>query len=113
MYHPAKVLNVLSHKDKGVISSDESTQAVLEMWDDNQFTFLVDEKISSSIKQEDIVLVDYRSSSNTTMIPNHKIIKIFDKETGEKIWSVYKDYHKKSKEKESIHSQQASRGYMG
>ena len=41
MYHPGKVIAVLSPADKGVRSSDSSVQATLRMWDDNVITMLV------------------------------------------------------------------------
>jgi len=60
MYHPGKVIDVFHPKDKHVKCSEGTTQATLEMWDENMFTFLVAENISSRIKPGDIALVDYR-----------------------------------------------------
>ena len=58
MYHPGKVLDVYSSKDKNVIG-DASIQATIMMWDENLFTFLVDPKLANKIKIGDIVRLDY------------------------------------------------------
>ena len=42
MYHPGKVIAIMSPKEKGVLSSDSSVQATMKMWDDNVLTMLVD-----------------------------------------------------------------------
>ena len=41
MYHPGKVVAVLSPKEKGIISSDISVQVTLRMWDENVLTMAV------------------------------------------------------------------------
>ena len=49
MYHPGKVLDVFNPKDKNIKCAEGTTQALIEMWDENMFTFLVAENIASKI----------------------------------------------------------------
>ena len=114
MYHPAKIIEILSNKDRNIKSSDETTQAVLEMWDENQFTFLVETSISKKLKKNDIVLVDYRPISEKIPIPNHTVVKILNGKLGQEVWKSYKRYHEKNKQ--SIQAQMPSnmsQNYMG
>jgi hypothetical protein len=97
MYHPGKVLEIFNSKDKSISSADESTQATLDMWDENIITFSVAPKIAGKIKKGDIALVDYRPVSDSIAIPKHIIIKILSGNKGKEIWSIYKDYLKKKK----------------
>ena len=114
MYHPAKVIEILSNKDKNIRASDDTTQAVLEMWDENQFTFLVDPIISKKIKKNDIVLVDYRPISEKTPVPNHKVVKIISGKLGQEVWKSYQRYHDKNKQNiQANYPGNMSQNYMG
>ena len=93
-FHPAKVINVIRPTDKNVKSSDESTQATLEMWDENLFTFLVEPKIADDVKESSIVLVDY-TPIDKMPIPSHKVVKVIKGKEGEEIWKKYREFHKK------------------
>jgi len=97
MYHPGKVLEIFNSKDKSISSADESTQATLDMWDENIITFVVAPKIAGKIKKGDVALVDYRPFSNNLAMPKHVIIKILSGNKGKELWSIYKDYLKKKK----------------
>ncbi len=99
MYHPGKVLKVFSPSNKDVISSDLSTQALVEMWDENVFTVLVHDTLANSIKEGDIVLVDYPSPTPQNMRPKNVITKILKKDSAKDLWNRYKNYHKKRKNK--------------
>lgn len=99
MYHPGRVLEVFSFKDKQIKSCDATTQAMCEMWDENILTFLVDPKIADDIKVGDIVLVDYRPSPQAP-VPRHTVIKILDKERGERVWKCYKRYYEQKRKRE-------------
>ncbi len=110
MYHPGKVLEVFNPKDKGVKCSEGTTQAIMEMWDENMFTFLVADNIANKIKQGDIALVDYRIVSEKVPVARQVVIKVFDKEKGKRVWGKYKDYH--NKKKEQIQPTKMP-GYMG
>ncbi len=98
MYHPGKVLEVLSNLDKNIKSSDDSTQAIIEMWDENQFTFLVAQTLSKKLKKGDVVLVDYRPMSDKLPIPNHTIVKILGNKLGQDVWRQYTKFHEKNKQ---------------
>jgi len=74
MYHVAKVLKVIS-TNRDVISADNYTQAMLEMWDENVITVLVHPMLAKEIKENDIVLVDYRPKKGSPA-PNMVVCKI-------------------------------------
>lgn len=87
MFHPGKILGVYKEKN--------NTQASIEMWDENLFTFHVSPAIADKIKKDDIVLVDYRPLSDKVPIPKQTIIKIISPK--DNIWKVYKSYYSKKK----------------
>ena len=97
MYHPGKVLDVFNNKDKEILSSDDSTQAMVEMWDGNLLTLMVHNNISDKIKVEDVVLVDYRPKEKLP-VPNHVIIKILKGDKAKNVWSAYKKRLEKGKQ---------------
>lgn len=105
MYHPGKVLKIFSSKEREV-KGDATTQALVEMWDENLFTFLVDAKIAGDVKEGDIVLVDYTSASQSSHIPRHVIVKILRGKTADTIWKEYKKYD--DKKRKAIAKQAAS-----
>lgn len=94
MYHPGKVLEVFVGKD--VHASDSSAQAMLEMWDENLITVLVEKKLAPKMRKEDIVLVDYRPMKDKPA-PNLTVTKILKGDTGKSTWKTYKDFHRKRK----------------
>lgn len=94
-YHPGIVLEVIFPKEKEVESSDNSVQAVVETWDENIITYLVDPRISDKIKAGDVVLIDYNPTSEQPFRPRQLIIKILHGEKGRKIWEAYKEYFKR------------------
>lgn len=108
-YHVGRVLEILSEKDTE--SSDLSVQAVVETWDENIITYLVDPKIKDKIKVGDIVLIDYNPTEKQPFRPKEIIIKILPNEKGEKIWNYYKEFfRKRPKIKLSVPEQQS---YIG
>jgi hypothetical protein len=94
-YHPGKVLEILSPSDKEVKSSDSQVQAVVETWDENIITYLVDPKLTGKISVGDIVLIDYNPTAEQPFRPKEVIVKILEGEKGKKIWESYKEYSKK------------------
>lgn len=112
MFHPGKVIEILSNKDKSVLSSDETTQVVLEMWDENILTFLVDPKLSSKISKNDIVLVDYRPIDDKLNMPRHIVVKILRNKVAQNVWHNYKQHFEKQKLK-ALSTQQFQQNYMG
>jgi hypothetical protein len=98
MYHPGKVIEIFNSKDKNVKSADATTQALLEMWDENMITVLVEAQLSKDIKKGDIVLVDYRPLNNTPT-PRLTVTKILRGNSGKDTWNAYKDHFKKQKVK--------------
>jgi hypothetical protein len=107
MYHIGKVMKIL-RKGKDIVSSDGTVQATCGMWDDNQITFLVDGAIAEEIKENDIVLVDYRPMPQHNMpTPSQTIVKIIRGRTATELWESYKEYfEKKKKEQEPEYTKQ-------
>jgi hypothetical protein len=95
MYHPGKVIEVFS-KSKNVHSSDSTTQAMLEMWDENLITVLVEKKLNKQMKKQDVVLVDYRPM-NDKPVPRLIVVKVLKGKTATDTWKTYKDHHKNKK----------------
>ncbi|MCX8197657.1 MAG: hypothetical protein N3F07_00460 [Candidatus Micrarchaeota archaeon] len=109
MYHPGKVVAVLTPKDS--ISSDKSVQATLRMWDENVLTMAVDAKIASKIREGDIVLCDYRPEKGLSVpVPRNVVVKILRGKQAERMWHEYREMHEKRKRHESRESQQS---YIG
>ena len=113
MYHPGKVIEILSNGDKNIKSSDETTQAVVEMQDENQCTFLVEEKLNNKVKKGDIVLIDYRPISDKMLVPRHTVIKILNNKLGLEVWHSYKRYHEKNKAMSKGMQSNIAQQYMG
>jgi len=102
MFHVGKVVKVLGKNDKNVIAADYSTQALLEMWDDNIITLNVDEKLSSEIKEKDVVLVDYSPTIlGSSAVPKHTITKILRGKTGEDLLKEYQKFHRDRKKQDT------------
>ena len=113
MYHPGKVVAVISPKDKGTESSDSSVQATLRMWDENLLTMAVAPKIAPKIKEGDIVLADYRPLKGISVpVPTNVIVKILRGKTAEKVWQEYREVYEKKKRHERG-EKQAQQSYIG
>ena len=98
MYHPGKVIAVLSATDRNIISADTAVQATLRMWDENVLTMSVAPKIAPKIREGDLVLVDYRPDpAHQPPVPSHTIVKIIDGKKAESVWSTYRDMHDRQK----------------
>ena len=111
MYHPGKVIEVLSKKN--TISADSSVQAVLEMWDENVLTMLVDPKIAAKVKKGNFVLVDYRPQEKVPA-PRHVVVKVLSPAEGRRIWNRYKEFLATKKERAAIRTiEPPSRRYIG
>lgn len=110
MFHPGKITGIYRPKDKDVHSSDDSTQAMVEMWDDNLFTCMVEPKIAAKLKEGDVVLVDYRPLSEKSAVPRQVISKIVYKKKAQNLLEQYSDY--KRQRKQEVAKQQ-QKTYMG
>ncbi|MFH1255778.1 MAG: hypothetical protein V1494_00660 [Candidatus Diapherotrites archaeon] len=91
MFHMGKVSTVISPKSKEVLSSDSSTQAVVKMWDENLLTLLVEESIAQELKENDIVLVNYRPASKAggQAVPKMTVCKILRGKLAKKTWEEF------------------------
>ncbi|MBI5332185.1 MAG: hypothetical protein HZB65_01290 [Candidatus Aenigmarchaeota archaeon] len=98
MFHPGKVIEVFSPKHKKVQASDSTVQAMLDMWDENTLTVMVDKKLETGIRKDDIVLVDYTT-------PKLRVTKILRDEVAKSTWKQYKDHHQKRKQATAMQRQ--------
>jgi hypothetical protein len=113
MYHPGKVIAVLSSTDKSVLSSDATTQATLQMWDENVLTMIVAQKLASKIREGDIVLADYRPQKGLSVpVPSNIVVKILRGKAGDKVWHEYREVYDKRKKSER-NEKQAQQSYIG
>lgn len=113
MFHPGKVVSVLSAKEKGISSSDAGVQVTMRMWDDNVLTMAVAPKIASKVKEGDIVLADYTPEKGMSVpVPRHTVVKILSGKSAEKMWREYSAVHEKRKKHES-REQQVQQSYIG
>jgi hypothetical protein len=113
MYHPGKIIAVLSSKDRNIESSDSSTQATLRMWDDNVLTMLVAPKIAAKVRENDIVLADYRPTKGLSVpVPQNIVVKILRGKAADKVWQEYREVHEKRKKSERG-EKQAQQSYIG
>ena len=113
MYHPGKVIAVLSPSDKGVSSSDGTVQATLRMWDENVLTMLVDPKIAGKVKEGDLVLVDYRPEKGMSVpVPRNIVVKILRGKAADKMWREYREVYEKRKRHETK-EKEVQQSYIG
>ena len=92
MYHVGRVVELFSSEDKNVVAWDNSTQALLDMWDENLITLAIDPHISRHVKKNDILLVDY---SQTRTGPKMLAVKVLRGDVAKKTWDKYKQHFEK------------------
>jgi hypothetical protein len=90
LYHIGIVQHIIS-PGKGVVSSDESVQAVVRMWDANLLILGVDSKISKKVKKNDYVIADYTPLSPDSGNRKLTIIKVLSLDEGSSIWAEFQD----------------------
>ena len=113
MYHPGKVVAVLSPSDKGILSADASVQATLRMWDDNVLTMLVEPRLAKKVRAGDTVLCDYRPEKGMSVpVPRNTIVKILRGRQADRMWQEYREVHEKRNKRESK-EKQAQQSYIG
>ncbi len=115
MYHPGKVLDIFNNRDKNVHATDNTTQVMLEMWDENLITVLLEPSLDGKISRDDIVLVDYRPFANKP-VPKMIVTKILKGAKAKQTWKTYKDHHKKTKKPQMAQSMpriEARQPYVG
>ena len=113
MYHPGKVIAVLSPKDGKIASADSSVQATMRMWDENVLTMDVAPKIAAKIREGDIVLCDYRPAKGLSVpVPRNTIVKILKGKASERMWQEYREVYEKKK-KHDTKEKEAQQSYIG
>ncbi|MCX8197289.1 MAG: hypothetical protein N3G80_03175 [Candidatus Micrarchaeota archaeon] len=113
MFHPGKVIAVLSYSEKGIISSDKSVQVTMRMWDDNILTMDVAPKIAKQVREGDIVLCDYRPLRGLSVpVPRNLVIKILRSKSAERMWQEYREAYEKKKRREQ-HEKEPQQSYIG
>lgn len=97
MYHIGIIEYIVSPKTKGVVSADDSVQALVKMWDNNLLILPVHKKISSKIKKGQYVLNDYTPMSPTSRYRNLFVIKILPEKEGKAIWKRFQEEFERRK----------------
>lgn len=91
----------MSPDEKGSKFSDQTTQALVEMWDENLIIFKVSPAISREIKENDYVSVDYSPVAvGGAPVPKHEITAIINEQKAKKVWAKLKEkFEQKKNEK--------------
>jgi hypothetical protein len=110
MYHIGKVVEIFAGEDKNIVAFDNSTQALLDMWDENMITLGIDPHISKSLKKSDIVLVDYTATQTG---PRMLVVKILRGEIGTRAWKQYKDQYEKMRAGKTPMRGPSKQSYVG
>jgi hypothetical protein len=112
MYHPGKVIDIFHNNDKNIHAVDSTVQAMLEMWDENLITVLVDPVLNTKVSKDDVVLVDYRPFENKA-VPKMIVTKILKGSKAKQTWKIYKDQYKKMKKPQSMPRIESRQPYVG
>ena len=112
MFHPGRVIEIFNSTDKNIVSTDNTTQIMLEMWDDNMITVALDAHLSKTIKKGDVVLVDYTPGQNG---PRLLGVKILRGETAKRTWTQYEQHKGKMKNtpQQSLNQLSKKQNYVG
>ena len=95
MYHIGVVEKLIRHSDKGIYAAENTTQALVKMWDEGIITVLVHPMLNGQIKEKDYVLVRFAPQAS-----EETIVKILPKKTGEYLKDYYKKFIDAKKKKE-------------
>ena len=113
MFHIGKVEKVVLAKGKNVISSDNTVQAMVKMWDDNLLILQVDKKITGQLKENDYVLADYTPVANDSPHRRMVIVKILRGDLAKSVWKGFeKEFEKKKQKPEGGHAVQMPMPYI-
>src|SRR3989338_6489440 len=92
MFHIGKVIEIISPEEKGSKSAENTTHALLEMWDENMIIFRVNPGIAKEIKEGSYVLVDYSPVPVAgAPVPRHEVVSIVNEAKGKKILAKLQD----------------------
>ena len=91
MFHLGRVIRVFREDNKDVIGADNTVQAMVDMWDENTFTFMVHPMLNNKIKAHDIVLVEYDFMGGNRQ-PRQTIVKILRGKAAEDSWKRMTGY---------------------
>jgi len=101
MFHPGRVIEVFSPKSRNVESSNDNTQVMLQMWDENMFTFDVHPEIADKVEIDNVVLVDYTPAAAGSPVPRRIVTKILKGKMANQVWNEYKSFFEKKKSQKS------------
>lgn len=90
MYHVGIIEHIISPTHKGVVSADDTVQAVVRMWDENLLILPVHKKIVRKVKKGNYVLNDYTPMSPTSRYRNLVVVKVLPDKDGKRIWDDFK-----------------------
>ncbi len=85
LYHAGKVFEVVD---------GEETLVTVEMWDDNLFTFDIEDDVAPDVDEGDIVLVDYTPvPAGNDAVPRHTIVRVLEGQTAQRVWKRYRQFN--------------------
>lgn len=90
MYHVGRILKIFKASDAESRSADNSVQAHLEMWDENEIIVLVHPSLVHELKEKDLVLVRYTQ-------PEPVVVRIFKPKEGKEAWDRMVEYSDRKK----------------
>jgi hypothetical protein len=96
VFHPGVVKKVLK-SGKDVVRAATGVEAIVEMWDENVFTVPVEAKISTAVKEGDVVLVDYAPVSQSNPAPRQVVTAVLRGKAAEACLSEYKEFFARQK----------------
>ncbi|MFN7990679.1 MAG: hypothetical protein U0R44_00820 [Candidatus Micrarchaeia archaeon] len=91
MYHIGIVQYLIIPNRNGVVSSDDSVQCVIRMWDGNLLILGAEKKIGRRIRKGDYVIADYTPASDGSQNRKQRITKIVPPAEGSMIWAEFQD----------------------
>ncbi|MAH42500.1 hypothetical protein CL614_02125 [archaeon] len=105
MFHPGRVIEVFSPKSRSVDSSDDGTQVMVQMWDENMFTFDVHSGIADKVEIDNVVLVDYTPAAPGSPVPRRIVTKILKGKMANQVWTEYRSFFDRKKGKKLASNQ--------
>lgn len=90
MYHIGKIIKVFKPFSDDSKSADNSVQAHLEMWDENEIIVLVHPALNAEVKEKEFALVRYTQ-------PEPMVVKVFKQKEGKELWDKMQEYSERKK----------------
>jgi tagatose-1,6-bisphosphate aldolase non-catalytic subunit AgaZ/GatZ len=94
VFHVGIVERVYPTSGDGIISAEQTTEALVWMWDENLIILKVHPGLAAEIREGDYVLADYYPTGGDTPNLRRVITKILRGREGEEAWQKFREYHR-------------------